>query len=43
MNPNCPVCESILDERHAGLYCVNKKCPVYTQKVVACCEGAYCV
>lgn len=42
MNPDCPVCNSILLEIRAGLYCDNDKCPQYKQKVVACCEGGAC-
>jgi len=42
MNPTCPICNSTLFERHAGLYCYNDKCPQFSQKVVACCEGGAC-
>ena len=42
MNPDCPVCNSVLIEVRAGLYCYNKFCPQYKQKVVACCEGGAC-
>ena len=38
-DPLCPVCNSTLFERHAGLYCYNWKCPQFSQKVVSCCEG----
>jgi hypothetical protein len=40
--PNCPVCNSILFEVKAGLYCYNKNCIQFKQKVVACCEGGFC-
>ena len=36
---NCPVCQILLIEIHAGLYCYNKSCIVYKQKAIACCEG----
>ena len=42
MNPDCPVCNSVLLEIKAGLYCYNESCPQYKQKVVACCEGGFC-
>jgi hypothetical protein len=42
MNPPCPICQATLFERHAGLYCYNAKCPAFSQKVVACCEGGDC-
>jgi len=42
MNPPCPICQATLFERHAGLYCYNAKCPAFSQKVVACCEGGEC-
>jgi|TARA_B100000927_G_scaffold288700_1_gene283745 hypothetical protein len=42
MNPGCPVCNSILLEIKAGLYCYNESCPQYRQKVIACCEGGAC-
>ena len=42
LNPDCPVCQSVLLEIKAGLYCYNDKCPQYKQKVVACCEGGFC-
>jgi hypothetical protein len=42
LNPDCPVCQSVLLEIKAGLYCYNDKCPQFKQKVVACCEGGFC-
>ncbi len=42
MNPDCPLCNSVLVEIRAGLYCWNKKCTHYGQKVIACCEGGEC-
>ena len=31
-----------MQEKHAGLYCLNKQCPAFGQKTVACCEGGAC-
>ena len=42
MNPPCPACNGVLLEIRAGLYCYNKDCTHYKQKVIACCEGGAC-
>jgi len=42
MNPPCPACNGVLVEIRAGLYCYNKDCTHYKQKVIACCEGGAC-
>ena len=39
MNPPCPACNGVLLEIRAGLYCYNKDCTHYKQKVIADSEG----
>jgi len=39
LNPPCPVCNSVLVDIRAGLYCYTPTCPAYMQKAIACCEG----
>jgi len=38
----CPLCQKWMIEKHGGLYCLNKHCPAFGNKTVACCEGGAC-